>query len=741
MDTLTIASINFIYDELRERITKEDLNEIVVGSPDWEKDISYNESGNVIQIINKNNLTYIRRDFEYDEDDNVIQIAYYISQDRDYDYHFYGMELYEYDGENLISTTWYTDEYHQFAKKPTIQYPTDGSVSANIVPVITGLAPVPSFLNTKRLYRRFEIIKDGGTFANPLISAEINSNSFLLDEALEPDTVYHVRIADMYESGITQWSNVIDFQTTSTYVETPDIFVEGAPDNVGRHPELTGSAYSLFELDTADYHEMTDWRIIKSGDNTIVWESLEDDVNLESITPPESILDEATEYQFQVRYKSNIYGYSAWASQFNMTGNIYVETPTLTIEGSPSNVPKTPLVTTSGFNVINGTDTHVSTDWRITRTSDFHVMLESIEDTSNLESIMIPYGLLSAMTEYKFQVRHRGNTYGASQWEEQIITTENQFFGNLFAGSDNDEIRKIYTTDMSYVDVYNQHGNNIKSLDWGLDNNLYSASVDDQVHKINPVNLAQIDFYDHVNDANVVVYGGDGYLYFGGSNNEVHKLDPSDMSLISSYSDHTASVTALVWGGDGKLYSGSEDDQIHKIDPSTMINISSYTGHSDDITSLMWGGDGYLYSTAKDDEVHQIDPVTMTNVSSYTGHLFTVNSVIWGDGHIYTAANDYEIHKIDPNGMSFVSSYTGHSDNVLDLVWGGNYFYSASADTEIHQIDPADMSFVNSYSQFLDPVNTLSWDKSVWENYGWTVDIDGIITNYGSDPGPSGRTY
>lgn len=738
MNTLTIASINAIYDRIDGLMTKEDLNKIVVGLPNWVKEMDYDEDNNIRQIVNKNKNIYIRRDFEYNEQGDVEQIAYYLSKNFEHAYEFIGIELYDYDSNhNLIKTSWFTDEYHRFAKLPVIQ---SGLVSVNITPEIKGTSPIPGFLNNRRLYRKFQIIEDGGTFLNPLVSIDLNSNSWTLDQSLMSNQMYKVRIADVYPSGQTEWSNVVTFQTTDTYVETPEILVEGAPDEIGRNPELTGSVYNLTDTDTSDYHIMTDWKIIKVSDGSVAFESLGDESNLVSIQLPEGVLDSQTEYQFMLRYKSVYYGYSSWGSQFYLTGDIYVIAPEMTIEGAPNNVPKTPEWSTDDFSVFGDSDTHISTDWRITRTSDNYVVFESLEDASNLTEITLPYEILEAMTEYRFEVRHRGAVYGASNWTQQIVTTENEFFGNLFAAANN-EIRKIYTTYMSYSDNYDEHTDNITSMIWGKDNNLYSSAKDNSIHKINPVTMTQIDSYTHLVSLNVVISGGDGYLYAGCNNNEVHKINPDTMSLVSKYVYHTGSVVAMAWGGDGYLYSGDTNNEIHKIDPSIMTVVEEYTGHDDEITSLAWGGDGYLYSTSKDDEVHQIDPDDMTQVAAYTGHIFTVNSVVWGQGYLYSASNSYVIHKIDPSDMSLVDEYDSHSDEVLDLVWGGNYLYSASKDTEVHQIDVSDMSMNNSFTQFLNPVNSLSWDKTIWDNYDWTIDSNGVVTSYGSDPGPDGRTY
>ena len=83
-------------------------------------------------------------------------------------------------------------------------------------------------------------------------------------------------------------------------------------------------------------------------------------------------LDTATDYDFRPVITDPYNPNFEYIGDVNTvtTDDTYVEQPTLTVEGSPSDVPETPLLEGSTFNVINGSDTHVSTEWRIRRTSD-----------------------------------------------------------------------------------------------------------------------------------------------------------------------------------------------------------------------------------------------------------------------------------------------------------------------------------------------------------------------------------
>ena len=103
--------------------------------------------------------------------------------------------------------------------------------------------------------------------------------------------------------------------------------------------------------------------------------------------------------------------------------NIHIEEPTLTVEGAPLDVLKEPIVWTNSFSVNGGTDSHVSTDWKIIRDSDNVVVFESLADTTHMESIVVPRGILTEDIAYRFEARHTGATYGSSPYARVEGTT------------------------------------------------------------------------------------------------------------------------------------------------------------------------------------------------------------------------------------------------------------------------------------------------------------------------------
>lgn len=106
----------------------------------------------------------------------------------------------------------------------------------------------------------------------------------------------------------------------------------------------------------------------------------------------------------------------------------FVSKPVIT---SPSDgvidVDETPIITTSVFNDNDGSDTHASTDWQIASDSGFStIVVQSDNDSSNLESWTVPSGNLSVDTIYYIRARHTGTTYGDSIWSAGASMNANE---------------------------------------------------------------------------------------------------------------------------------------------------------------------------------------------------------------------------------------------------------------------------------------------------------------------------
>ena len=172
---------------------------------------------------------------------------------------------------------------------------------------------------------------------------------------LERATEYKFMIkynSDLY--GSSDWIES-NGTTLDIYIKSPVVTVSGMPNDVLLTPTISGTPFSVYS--GTDTHASTDYRAIKVSDGTIVFESLNNTVNLTSIEV--SGLEKTTEYKFMVRYNGALYGSSNWTEVIGNTLDIHVVTPTLTVQGHPLDIGKNPTLTTSAFTIYNGSDTQL----------------------------------------------------------------------------------------------------------------------------------------------------------------------------------------------------------------------------------------------------------------------------------------------------------------------------------------------------------------------------------------------
>jgi hypothetical protein len=102
-------------------------------------------------------------------------------------------------------------------------------------------------------------------------------------------------------------------------------------------------------------------------------------------------------------------------------GNDSIKTPTLTVIGSPNDVPETPPLQTSAFDYI-GIFNHLNTDWQVLDESS-SVVWQSLADAVNLTSIVVPSGVLQTDSTYTFRARHRSAEGLESAWAQVVAST------------------------------------------------------------------------------------------------------------------------------------------------------------------------------------------------------------------------------------------------------------------------------------------------------------------------------
>ena len=263
----------------------------------------------------------------------------------------------------------------------------------------------------------------------------VNKTSVTVPEGtLEKGTAYTLTVIYHGTAAYDSAPAVVEFTTSNDFgtVASPTLTVEGGPNAVYETPTLTGGAFS--NTRDPDTHDMTDWQILDSSGVSTIYESLNDGVNKNSIVVPAEKLQVSTAYKARVRYHGAKYGWSAYTTVDFSTVAAFnvVNTPTITVQGAPSDVKETPVLTGTAFGGINVT--HKSTDWKILKADDNTEVWKSEGDTTNLTTIKVPKGILQISTAYIFQVRYNANESVSSAWAQTTATCAASFIRYNYIG-------------------------------------------------------------------------------------------------------------------------------------------------------------------------------------------------------------------------------------------------------------------------------------------------------------------
>ena len=315
-----------------------------------------------------------------------------------------------------------------YVRAPTVTAPTGNDVAVSGA-VIAATAFTPLVNGATRYNRRFEVSKTED-FAELVWSIAKNEDSVEIGVVLENDVDYYVRVKDFCVEGyVSSWSNVHKFNTAAGIAAaTPTVTAQ--EDQIFRSVTLVGSAFAMSD-GSSDTHKCTDWKIYNGSE--LVWSSLQDTTNLTSIKTPE-VLSEDTTYNVEVRYyPANNLPSAVGTGSFTTVADFgSVVTPTISVQLRDGLATCPIKATSSEFQVTVGTDTHVSTTWKLYKSSEPSVAVWSSEkDENNLTSCIIP---AEKNTTYIVTCQYHSAKYGDSEIAQVTCTTNNVVIKENYIG-------------------------------------------------------------------------------------------------------------------------------------------------------------------------------------------------------------------------------------------------------------------------------------------------------------------
>lgn len=322
---------------------------------------------------------------------------------------------------------------NNYVVTPIIITPTNGAVGQSTRINIVGDAYKNVFPDDARKHRVFEVCKDN-SFASNVIRGEVDTDSWKVDQVLDPTTKYYVRIKDISTAGYESlYSTVVNFTTGArTGAVSPTITLMGyndSPTDIGSGLKIKGSDYEINDSGESDTHKATSWSIRNSVTRANVWESLNDSTNKTQITVPKGTLQKSTKYTVSVVYHSTNFVDSAASEQDFTTSNDFgtVQAPVIEFNTDKNGlVMETPTFRGGVFSNTREPDTHAATEIKILLSRDSSVVWEKTTDSA-ATSITVPRGHLQVSNQYKVQLRYKGTNFGWSAWSEMTFTTADKF--------------------------------------------------------------------------------------------------------------------------------------------------------------------------------------------------------------------------------------------------------------------------------------------------------------------------
>ena len=295
---------------------------------------------------------------------------------------------------------------------PEVTYPLNAASDIAGSVSITTDAFTSEFTGDVHDSSDWQLSTDSGfvTIIESSLNDNVNKISWTVSD-LPENTTYYVRTRrHSSDGGTSEWSDTISFSTLTAYITAPTITAPtNGSNNHSPYVNITSNAFNS-EIG-GQTHASTDWQIATdAGFSNIVAESNADATNKTSWTYTPGLASNTT-YYVRIRYRAASGLVSAWSSTVIFTTKTYyVATPSITspVSGA-TNLGPVVTVTTGAFSSEVTGETHVSTDWQLSKFSDFSVIAaESIDDTVNKTSWNTPS--LDASTVYYLRARYKGSS-------------------------------------------------------------------------------------------------------------------------------------------------------------------------------------------------------------------------------------------------------------------------------------------------------------------------------------------
>ncbi|MDV6012214.1 PQQ-binding-like beta-propeller repeat protein [Haloechinothrix sp. LS1_15] len=155
--------------------------------------------------------------------------------------------------------------------------------------------------------------------------------------------------------------------------------------------------------------------------------------------------------------------------------------------------------------------------------------------------------------------------------------------GNVYSAGSRQIVK--YTQDGEVAWRYGEHDGIVRGVAVDPEGMVYSASWDDEVHKIDPDGQRVWAYTGHSDSVFDVAVDSEGDIYTAAADFEVHKLSPEGERYWAYTGHHTGRVVQVAVDEHGNAYTASQDDEVHKIDADGN-HLWAYTGHTSAVRAV-----------------------------------------------------------------------------------------------------------------------------------------------------------
>ena len=194
-------------------------------------------------------------------------------------------------------------------ERPATTSPLNGATGVLLTPTIS-LSPYYSLYGKTQQAMRIQISTDA--FNTTVVDETLGAVSeYTPSSNLSTLTGYDVRAMYQDDGGIwSDWTPIISFTTADIYIEQPTVTnPTSGGTGVGETPTFTTNAFLC--INGSDTHASSSWWLYRTSDESLIWSSVNDTSNLESIALSPGVVATSTEYRLEAVHTGTTYGDSA----------------------------------------------------------------------------------------------------------------------------------------------------------------------------------------------------------------------------------------------------------------------------------------------------------------------------------------------------------------------------------------------------------------------------------------------